>query len=116
LRGIEIYKGKPIFYSLGNFIYQYKTPEIPAVVWTRDQQQDIREEFETIVPRLTVRDKKIHRIELIPCTLEMNGPRTGCPKLADDERGREIIKLVRKLSEPYKTKIDYTGWYGVVVF
>jgi len=27
LRGIEIYKGKPIFYSLSNFIYQYRTPE-----------------------------------------------------------------------------------------
>ena len=26
LRGIEIYKGKPIFYSLSNFIYQYRTP------------------------------------------------------------------------------------------
>ena len=27
LRGIEIYKGKPIFYSLSNFIYQYRTPD-----------------------------------------------------------------------------------------
>ncbi|MCE1229222.1 MAG: CapA family protein, partial [Firmicutes bacterium] len=26
LRGIEIYKGKPIFYSLSDFIYQYRTP------------------------------------------------------------------------------------------
>ena len=27
LRGIEIYKGKPIFYSLGDFIFQYETEE-----------------------------------------------------------------------------------------
>ncbi|MCG8504913.1 MAG: CapA family protein [Sphingomonadales bacterium] len=114
LRGIEIYKGKPIFYSLGNFIYQYKTPEIPPVIWTRDQQQDIPEEFQTVVPRLTVRDRKIARIELIPCTLEMTGPRTGCPKLADDARGREIIALMRRLSKRYDTRIRQNGWYGEV--
>lgn len=66
LRGIEIYKGKFIFYSLGNFIYQYKTPEIPLIIWKRDEQQDILEEFETIVPRITIREKNIQKIELIP--------------------------------------------------
>ncbi len=114
LRGIEIYKGKPIFYSLGNFIYQYKTSEIPAVIWTRDQQQDIREEFETVVARLIIRDKKILKIELIPCTLEMTGPRTGCPKLADDVRAREIIELMKNLSKRYKTAINFKDWYGIV--
>lgn len=115
LRGIEIYKGRPIFYSLGNFIYQYKTAEIPPVIWTRDQQQDIQEEFQTIVPRLAVRDKKIVKIQLIPCTLEMTGARTGCPKLADDGRGKEIINLVSRLSEPYETSIQYNDWYGEIV-
>jgi len=114
LRGIEIYKGKPIFYSLGNFVYQYKTSEIPPVIWTRDQQQDIREEFETVVPRLTIRDKKIVKIELIPCTLEMTGPRTGSPKLADDGRAREIIQLMRDLSKRYKTVINFKDWYGEI--
>jgi len=116
LRGIEIYKGKPIFYSLGNFIYQYKTPEIPAVIWTRDQQQDIREEFETVIPRLTVRDKKIEKIELIPCVLEMTGPRTGCPRLPDDQRSHEIITLLQNLSKPYKTSIQFKEWYGIISF
>ena len=114
LRGIEIYKGKPIFYSLGNFIYQYKTSEIPAVIWTRDQQQDIREEFETVVARLIIRDKKILKIELIPCTLEMTGPRTGCPKLADNVRAQEIIELMKNLSKRYKTAINFKDWYGIV--
>ena len=114
LRGIEIYKGKPIFYSLGDFIYQYKTADIPPIIWTRDQQQDIPEEFQTIVPRITVRDKKIVRIELIPCELNMSGPRTGCPRLAADERGAEIIELVQRLSKPYGTRIRKTSWYATV--
>lgn len=37
LRGIEIYKGKPIFYSLGDFIFQYET--------TSPQSQDIYDDF-----------------------------------------------------------------------
>lgn len=37
LRGIEIYKGKPIFYSLGDFIFQYET--------TSPQAQDIYDDF-----------------------------------------------------------------------
>ena len=114
LRGIEIYKDKPIFYSLGNFIYQYKTADIPPIIWTRDQQQDIQEEFQTIVPRLTIRDKKISRVELIPCELEMTGPRTGCPKLASDKRGTEIFALLQKLSEPYGTRINKRNWYATV--
>lgn len=114
LRGIEIYKGKPIFYSLGNFVYQYKTAEIPPIIWSRDQQQDIREEFQTVVPRLTIRDKKIASIELIPCELEMTGPRAGCPMLATDDRGSEIFKLMQRLSRPYDTEIRKTSWYATV--
>jgi hypothetical protein len=37
LRGIEIYKGKPIFYSLGDFVFQYET--------TTPQSQDIYDDF-----------------------------------------------------------------------
>ena len=28
LRGVEIYRGKPIFYSLGDFIFQNETVEL----------------------------------------------------------------------------------------
>lgn len=129
LRGIEIYKGKPIFYSIGNFIYQWKTPEIPNIIWERDEETfsgvvgsdpslrgvDVREESETVVIRFTVRDKKINKIELVPVTLEIEGPRMGSPRLANDKRGKEIIDLIQKLSDPYKTKIIYKDWYGEVM-
>jgi poly-gamma-glutamate synthesis protein (capsule biosynthesis protein) len=114
LRGIEIYNGKLVFYSLGNFIYQYKTADIPPIIWTRDQQQDIQEEFQTVIPRMTVRDKRIVRVDLIPCQLEMEGPRIGCPKLASDKRGGEIIDLLQKLSESYGTRINKRNWYATI--
>jgi poly-gamma-glutamate synthesis protein (capsule biosynthesis protein) len=42
LRGVEIYKGKPIFYSLGDFIFQYET--------TSPQGQDIYDDFGVRAP------------------------------------------------------------------
>ena len=129
LRGIEIYKGKPILYSQGNFIYQWKTPnKIPAIVYSRDQESlsgyedidpslrglDPKEEAETFLARFTIRDKNVRRIELIPVTLHVKGERMGSPRLADSKRGKEIIGLLQKLSGPYKTKIDSKDWYGVI--
>jgi len=129
LRGIEIYKGKPIFYSFGNFIYQWKTPDkIPAIVFSRDQESlsgyegidrslrglDPREETKTFLARLTIRDKKIHNIEIIPVTLNVTGPHMGSPRLANSKRGKEIIEYMQDLSEPYNTKIIYEDWYGIV--
>ena len=46
LRGIEIYKGKPIFYSLADFIFQYETEEpVP---------QDSYEAFDIVDPNALV--------------------------------------------------------------
>ncbi|MFC2165651.1 CapA family protein [Acidobacteriota bacterium] len=129
LRGIEIYKGKPILYSQGNFIYQWKTPnKIPAIVYSRDQEslsgyedidsslrgQDPKEEAETYLARFTIRNKKVRRIELIPVILHVTGEKMGSPKLADNKRGKEIIGLLQKLSEKYKTKIAYKDWHGII--
>jgi hypothetical protein len=128
LRGIEIYKGKPIFYSLSNFIYQYRTPdkipvdlihqrdgevERPAnvSVWDRRDPDFI---FEGVMLRLTVNKEKLRRIELIPFTIDDEGPLYGVPRLASDRRGREIIERLQKLSKPYGTTIVSKGWYAEV--
>ena len=114
LRGIEMYKGKPIFYSLGDFIYQYRTQGIPAIHWQRDEQKDVREEFDTVVARLTISDKKISKIQLIPVSLEMTGERTGSPSLADSEGRERILSSIIDLSASFDTKIQINGWYGEI--
>jgi poly-gamma-glutamate synthesis protein (capsule biosynthesis protein) len=130
LRGIEIYKGKPIFYSLGNFIYQYRTPDkIPIdLIHQRDPEierptnssvydrRDSRQEMESILVRLTINNEKLKRIQLIPVTLDDEGPQYGAPRLASTKRMKEIIALIQKLSAPYKTKIIDKGWYAEVEF
>jgi hypothetical protein len=128
LRGIEIYKGKPIFYSLGNFIYQYRTPDkIPIdLMHDRDPEverptnvsvydrRDSRQEMESVLVRMTINQEKLKKIQLIPVTLDDEGPQYGAPRLASAQRAKEIIALIQKLSEPYKTKIIDYGWYAEV--
>jgi poly-gamma-glutamate synthesis protein (capsule biosynthesis protein) len=128
LRGIEIYKGRPIFYSLGDFIYQYRTPDrIPAdilnqrdiempkainvSVWDR---RDSREVLETVMVRMVMNQGKLKRIQLLPITIDDEGPLFGVPRLASTKRSGEIIALLQKLSAPYGTKIVSKGWYAEV--
>ena len=129
LRGIEIYKGRPIFYSLGDFIYQYRTPDrIPVdLIHQRDiemprpanvsvwDRRESREVMETVMVRMTVNQGKLKRIQLLPITIDDEGPLYGVPKLAGTKRGGEIIALLQKLSAPYGTKIVSKGWYAEVV-
>ncbi|HVO51038.1 MAG TPA: CapA family protein [Thermoanaerobaculia bacterium] len=129
LRGIEIYKGKPIFYSLGDFIYQYRTPKkIPVdLVHQRDSEierppnvpaadrRDPRQVMETVLVRMTMNGTALRRIELVPVTIDDTGPLFGVPRLASEKRGREILELLQRLSAPYGTKIVVKGWYGEVV-
>jgi poly-gamma-glutamate capsule biosynthesis protein CapA/YwtB (metallophosphatase superfamily) len=128
LRGIEIYKGKPIFYSLGDFIYQYRTPDkIPIdLIHQRDgeiarptnvsvwDRRDTRQTFEGVVVRMTVNDEKLRTIQLIPVTIDDEGPLYGVPRLAGTTRGAEIIRELEDLSGPYGTTIVNKGWYAEV--
>ena len=128
LRGIELYKGRPIFYSLGDFIYQYRTPErIPVdLIHQRDIEMprpanvsvfDLRESqevLETVMVRMTLNQGKLRRIQLLPVTIDDEGPLYGVPRLASTKRGGEILALLQKLSAPYGTKITIKSWYGEV--
>lgn len=128
LRGVEIYKNKPIFYSIGDFIYQYRTPEkIPIdLIHQRDKElerpanvsvwdrRDPRPIFEGVIVRMTLNQEKLRRIQLIPVAIDDEGPLYGVPRLVNDQRAAEILGTIQKLSEPYQTHIEIKGWYAEV--
>jgi poly-gamma-glutamate synthesis protein (capsule biosynthesis protein) len=130
LRGIEIYKGKPIFYSLADFIYQYRTPDkIPIdLIHQRDTElarptnvsvwdrRDTPQTMEGILVRFTLNAEKLKRIEFIPVSIDDEGPLYGAPRFAPAARCREMIERVQRLSSPYKTTIVNRGWYAEVKF
>lgn len=126
LRGIEIYKNRPIFYSLGDFIFQYRTPDkIPVdLIHQRDKElarptnlsvwdrRDSPQIFEGVIVRMTFNQEKLKKIQLIPVAIDTEGPLYGVPRLVDDHRAQEILGSIQKLSEPYKTQLQMKGWYA----
>lgn len=112
LRGIEVYNGKLIFYSLGNFIYQYKKDHIPANIYQRDPQQDRKEEFQSIVARISIDQKKIGTVQLIPVVLDQAGRHYGTPRFGNPAQARQILNRLAELSGEFGTEIQVNDTHG----
>lgn len=126
LRGIEIYKGKPIFYSLGNFVFQTETVSVqPADAYenkgldknsTVEMLMNHRSQngtrgycvqeniWRSVMAGFTFEDGRISDIRLYPITLDMHLPRKemGCPRLAEDD---SVLRYLQTLCEPFGTKL-----------
>jgi len=138
LRGIEIYQGKPIFYSLGDFIFQNETllrlPEDNYAAYDLDANShvadfnDVRydddtkgfpalpEIWEAVVAVPTFVDKKLSSVALHPISLGYGEPRQvrGRPLFAEPELGRKIIGDLQRLSEPFGTEIELRRGVGYI--
>lgn len=83
IQGMEIYNNRPICYSLGNFIFD----------------QSFGPTTESVCAKITIADKKINRIEIIPIFIN------GCvPELADTHTATRISANFLKYSEPFELK------------
>lgn len=135
LRGIEIYKGRPIFYSLGNFIFQNDLVEnLPSDFYKKynlgplDNPADAFDKrsknntvglgqnplvWKSVIAEWEVKDSKIDKIVLHPIDLGYDVPRyeRGLPKITKDV---SIIKHLSKLSEEFGTEIDIVDNKGVI--
>ncbi len=80
LQGAEIYKGRPIVYSLGNFIFGEKA----------------NSDYDTAVLKVALKDKQM-KVELLP--VEVKGFQ---PKVATGDRGTEILQQVENISDTFK--------------
>jgi len=130
MRGMEIYQGKPIFYSLGNFIGQNElVPKIPAdgydrfradpeatpgqVYQTRTKGDQAgfpadRRYWESVLPELTFEGGALKSIELVPVSLGWKDARhrRGRPRLAEGEEAASILARFAELSKPYGTVVE----------
>ncbi len=136
LKPIEIYKGKPIFYSLGNFCFQSNVvPTMPADFIEKYKMPDITDpqalalrckgwtiglhaqpqNFRSIIPYMEYEDGKLVSCELKPIELGYDKIRTfkGIPYPADEKVSREIFKLLKDLSKDYGTKMTQ-GKDGII--
>jgi poly-gamma-glutamate capsule biosynthesis protein CapA/YwtB (metallophosphatase superfamily) len=137
LRGIEIYKGKPIFYSLGNFIFQNETSDSlpsdlyePYALGEEALPADLMNArykngtvgfpaspiwYESVVAVPYFKGHKLSELRLYPIELGQKAPRSqrGTPRLANDEVAREIIHRLATLSAPFGTKITLENGLGI---
>lgn len=88
LQGIEIYKNRPIFYSLGNFIF-------PNLGGNADR---------TMIAQVVLEGSRVKELRLRPFRIEHGRP------VPLEEKGIPAeFKRWRKLSEKYGTEIDEAG-------
>lgn len=137
LRGVEIYKGKPIFYSLANFVFQNETidpmPQDHYELFGLSDSAlasnlyDARfnngttgfpsnaEYYESVVAVPTFKGNQLIDLKLYPIELGHTAPRSqrGTPRLADEATGRKIIDRLAKMSAPLGTTIVYENGVGV---
>lgn len=118
LRGIEIYKGRPIFYSLGNFAVMQPLERInPAPmsvpagsIFTR------REFFESILATARYERGRLTRLELHPFELsDATDPAShGLPQAVSRAQALAILERVKRLSRGFGTQLRVVGGVGVV--
>jgi poly-gamma-glutamate synthesis protein (capsule biosynthesis protein) len=129
-RGIEIYKGKPILYSLGCLIVQHDTmPVQPQDSMAlggfghSDSAADLSDfyfdrareqtgpspEWWSVIAMLRFDSKRLIELELHPIELGRPYSRSGYPRLASGELAEQILAHIQRLSKPFDTAIEIRG-------
>lgn len=131
LRGIEIYRDVPIFYSLGNFAMMSNTLEaIPRATFDAcavDPRADVTpaemmtarnggafsesEMYESVVAIPRFVDGRLVDLEMLPLDLgtDQQGVGRGIPRVATHEVAARIAERLRVLSEPFGTGVHFSG-------
>lgn len=126
LKGVEIYKGKPIFYDLGEFFREWDwgcdCDTDPTASQTSAERnlksgasaQEVN--YESLIALSKYDQGKLQEVRLYPVDAGYNSviSRRGVPHLASAEVSQRILQRVQKLSEPFGTKISIEGNVGVI--
>ncbi|MGH9686489.1 MAG: CapA family protein [Candidatus Acidiferrales bacterium] len=116
LHGVEVYKGKPIFYDLGNFIYNLP-PEATFIeepmVW------------ESVVAHVQFQGRNLLSVSFQPIVLNFIGrgqpdlrseftnneylDTRGLPSPAEGARAHYILERLANLSKPFGTALEIKG-------
>jgi poly-gamma-glutamate capsule biosynthesis protein CapA/YwtB (metallophosphatase superfamily) len=139
LRGVEIYKGKPIFYSLSNFIFQNETLlRMPSDSYEQYSLDDDvaqpgdyldarydkdrrsfpadREYWDSVTVITKWRGSDFLEMELHPITLGYQASRAerGRPRLAAPADATRILEMMATRSAPFGASVKVKNGVGVV--
>ncbi|MCY4465459.1 MAG: CapA family protein [Chloroflexi bacterium] len=114
LQEVEVYRGKPIFYSLGNFVFHHnrgpmrETPVSRHSPYTLNIKRRNRNWSETIILLAEVAEGAVH-CKLLPALLDDEGN----PQLLQGDEARAVIERLAVLSP--KAALHYHDGMGYLV-
>jgi poly-gamma-glutamate capsule biosynthesis protein CapA/YwtB (metallophosphatase superfamily) len=135
-RGIERYRGKPIVYSLGNFIAEQpsmpRQPHDIMLLYALDHEDSVADLYDrhydgkrsqpgpywwSVIVMLEFKAKQLASFSLQPIERGFGLPRwqAGRPVAAAAEVAHEALQRLQRLSAPFGTKIDIDGEVGRVM-
>jgi hypothetical protein len=127
MQGIEIYKGRPIFYNLGNFaVHRFGADDSGTGTMTSIERSEGGDEWlqqyinlVAYVATSKFQDGVLEEVRIYPVDLgvdrasrpwsKMSIPMTPSPQLAN-----RILTEIQKYSEPFGTKITIENGVGVI--
>ncbi|TIW11900.1 MAG: CapA family protein [Mesorhizobium sp.] len=143
IRGIEIYKGRPIFYALGNFFNQDLRSPVGADMFDaheKDPRLDTDAEvsahemavgypsaegflplrdaefYESVISVSRFENNRLAEIKLYPIELRRTSrfANRGVPRLAPAPQGYAILERLQALSEPFGTKVEINNGVAII--
>ena len=90
-------KQKPIFYSLGNFIFGHNHTN-----WQKDNY----------LAEIIVKEKKINKVKIYP--ISGLGKKLSQPELLDGKRANDFLSKLRQISNAFRTKIEIHDNIGYI--
>lgn len=132
LRGVEIYKGKPIFYGMGEFFYQWQHMDAALMSGSWEATGDNSDAFSDVAGRVSSSWRPINfesmiavsefdggqltAVKLYPTHGAWDGPisQLGMPRMAPPDMARRILERVQGLSSAFGTRISIEDNVGVI--
>jgi len=135
LRGIEIYKGRPILYSMGNFIMDELRTPVGADMFAahgKDPRIDTDAEvsvaemiawgfsdplfYESIIAVSRFEQSQLAELRIYPIELghSKRFANRGVPRLAPSLQAKAILERLQKLSKPFGTQITIANDVGLI--
>jgi poly-gamma-glutamate synthesis protein (capsule biosynthesis protein) len=122
LRGIEIYKGRPIFYGMGEFFRQMNWSletefgQADALSGASGDALGGSLSNESILATSRFEDGRLVEVRIYPIDLRVGGPNSwlGIPRISPPDIGGRILERVQRLSKELGTHISIENNVGVI--
>jgi len=130
LKGVEIYKGKVILYSMGNFAFDIR-PRPLDTAWNERRKRVYRELYRvpepdpdsayhfqadsrySMIAKIAIGDKRIGRVSFTPVLI--NKQAQPEPVLPLDPKGQEVLQYLSDITQEANLNATYTVDGGEVV-